>query len=292
MASSERRSADTDQQTAVSGLRVVPSADDLAFQRLMVVIEAARGRAAALQTELETLRDDLGRLELTYQAQTGHLFVELNRLRLACDEYRQRIALLRESPTTADDALDASIDRLFRERRQGLDDEAEEVRRSQRAEADQRDDPIPETEAELRRAYRALARRHHPDLVQDPDERERRERQMARINAAYRDRDLDTLRTLLATGPIDAAGATGRSAGERVVWAEAEVRRLDAVMDGLIHDLTQIRETAAWQLWQRAQREPDVLEEMRAQVSAQIAEARDRLVQLTARFAALRGSGA
>ena len=283
--------AKTAQPRGSSGLRVVPSADDLAYQRLMVIVEAARGRAAALQTELESLRDELGRFEIAYQAQTGYLLVELNRLRLACDELRQRIALLHEQPTTSADAVDDAIERLFRQRRQGLDNDAEEARRYQRAEADQRDQPAldPETEAELRQTYRALARRHHPDLVQDPAERERRERQMSRINAAYRDRDLETLRTLLTTDAADDAESGGRDSRERVVWAEAEVRRLDAVVAGLTGELARIRGTATWHLWQRAQREPDLLHDLAAQIASQIDEARDRLTDLTTRFETLRG---
>ncbi len=51
---------------------------------------------------------------------------------------------------------------------------------------------------ELKTLYRRLARRFHPDLATDPAERERRNRLMAEINAAYSERDLDALRLLVA----------------------------------------------------------------------------------------------
>ncbi len=54
------------------------------------------------------------------------------------------------------------------------------------------DDP----ERMLKRLYRGLARRYHPDLVTDPDERIRRTRLMAEINAAYASRDLNALHLL------------------------------------------------------------------------------------------------
>lgn len=56
---------------------------------------------------------------------------------------------------------------------------------------------------ELKTLYRQLARRFHPDLSTDPTERERRNRLMAEINAAYAGRDLDALRALAAQ-PDDA----------------------------------------------------------------------------------------
>jgi hypothetical protein len=51
---------------------------------------------------------------------------------------------------------------------------------------------------ELKSLYRQLARRFHPDLSTDPAERERRNRLMAEINAAYSERDLGALRALAA----------------------------------------------------------------------------------------------
>jgi septal ring factor EnvC (AmiA/AmiB activator) len=60
-----------------------------------------------------------------------------------------------------------------------------------------------DVKVELKKLYRKLARRFHPDLATEPDERERRNRLMAEINAAYSDRDLDALR-LLAAQPEDA----------------------------------------------------------------------------------------
>lgn len=56
----------------------------------------------------------------------------------------------------------------------------------------------------LKRLYRALARRYHPDLATDPGERARRTRLMAEINAAYASRDLNALH-LLSQQPPGAA---------------------------------------------------------------------------------------
>jgi hypothetical protein len=60
-----------------------------------------------------------------------------------------------------------------------------------------------DVKVELKKLYRKLARRFHPDLATDPSERERRNRLMAEINAAYSERDLDALR-LLAAQPENA----------------------------------------------------------------------------------------
>lgn len=59
--------------------------------------------------------------------------------------------------------------------------------------------PLPETDDKktLKDLYRQLARRYHPDLATDPNERQRRNRLMAEINAAYSQRDLGALQALM-----------------------------------------------------------------------------------------------
>ncbi|MGX4691028.1 hypothetical protein [Streptomyces sp. JNUCC 63] len=51
---------------------------------------------------------------------------------------------------------------------------------------------------EARRLYRELARKAHPDLAQEDDERKRREEFITRVNAAYARGDEDELRELAA----------------------------------------------------------------------------------------------
>lgn len=61
------------------------------------------------------------------------------------------------------------------------------------------------TRGTLKSIYRGLVRRYHPDLTTDPEERERRNRLMAEINAAYTDGDAEALQALAAqdqTAPV------------------------------------------------------------------------------------------
>lgn len=275
-----------------SGLRVVPDADGLAYQRLVVVIEATRADAAALQAEIETLRDDLGRFEQTYHARTGHLFAELNRLRLACDEFRHRIALRRATTAAPTDEIEGDVERVFRHRRQTVDDEAEEAAAYRRRADDGAPELSPSDDEELRQTYRDLARRTHPDLTRDPAERRRREERMVRINTAYRDRDLDALRALLAmSSPDDDPADRGRTAADRLTWATAELRRLDGVVAALRGDLAIIRDSPSHALRERTRRDPELLDDMAVQVAAQITEAQARLTDLETTYRTLLGDG-
>ncbi len=53
-------------------------------------------------------------------------------------------------------------------------------------------------ETNIKKLYRSLAMRYHPDLAADPDEREARNTLMAKINEAYAKRNLAGLQTLAA----------------------------------------------------------------------------------------------
>ncbi len=68
-----------------------------------------------------------------------------------------------------------------------------------------RTDAINPDEADIKKLYRSLARRYHPDMTTDPAEREARNDLMARINDAYARRDLTALQTL-ASHPDAAPG--------------------------------------------------------------------------------------
>jgi len=62
----------------------------------------------------------------------------------------------------------------------------------------------PEASADIKKVYRRLARRFHPDLAPNPQEETRRNAIMAQINDAYAKRDLDAL--LAIDGPRGASG--------------------------------------------------------------------------------------
>jgi hypothetical protein len=86
------------------------------------------------------------------------------------------------------------------------------------------------------RIYRDLARRAHPDLVQDPVDKERRSAFIARVNEAYRKLDLYELQRLAEewavvsnTGPTD-PNVRQMWLRQRLIWlkartAEARVER-------------------------------------------------------------------
>jgi hypothetical protein len=70
----------------------------------------------------------------------------------------------------------------------------------------------------VQRLYRDLARRAHPDLAQDPVEKERRNAFIARVNDAYRRADLYELQRLAEEWAVISAAGPEAGTPDRELW--------------------------------------------------------------------------
>ena len=154
---------------------------------------------------ISDLADERDSLELTLtnfavelKARVGGLRIELNRVKRQVAEYRRRIERLRESDLLDPEQVEREVAEEFAEQA-----EQERLAEEQAAREGQRIDverPRPqldaETEAEILRLYRELAKRFHPDRARTEKERDRRTDLMLQINVAYSERDLVTLQAM------------------------------------------------------------------------------------------------
>jgi hypothetical protein len=252
------------------------------YTRYLTEIEARKRRVAVLSVELQALKIDLARFEAEYHARIGALFVDLDRLRLAIDEYERRIVRLQEDPTADPTDIERDLGREFGARREGVRAEEEEARGYEDAYRRERQRPrlSAEAETDIKRLYRDLARRFHPDLARTEEERRRREMVMQRVNAAFRERDLRTLEAISREEEIADPAFEVRSIGEKLIWAIREVARLDELIEGLEADLAAARATDTHQLWRRQVDGDAVIEHLEADLKREVAAERDRLATL------------
>ncbi|MFG2618763.1 hypothetical protein ACGFXC_14255 [Streptomyces sp. NPDC048507] len=124
---------------------------------------------------------------------------------------------------------------------------------------------------EVRRLYRELVRRAHPDLAQDEDERARRDAFIVRVNAAYGRGEEGLLRELAAEWEAGPAPAAVRPSESEELYARLEwlARRKEllSVVAG------ELEESAIGAMLRMAPDDPDrLLEEIAEQLLAQVAE--------------------
>ena len=255
------------------------STEERAYRRLLRQIDDRKQRVSALQVDLESLKLTLGRFEAEYHARVGALFVDLDRVRLAIDEYGRRVDRLRTNLRMDLIRLEQEIEDAFATRRRSIDDEQSEAGYYERAHrVDAARPRFDEDQAnEAKGLYRDLARRYHPDLARTPEERERRQEMMLRVNLAFRERDLAALQALHRAGAIDDPAFDAQPLAQRIAWATEEALRLDALLADLQLEFVTVRRSDTHRLWRRCQANPSVLDTIAADLRQQLAVARRQL---------------
>jgi hypothetical protein len=138
--------------------------------------------------------------------------------------------------------------------------------------------------AELKRLYRDVARRIHPDLTSDRDDRAKRQELMAQANEAYERGDEALLTKVLTEYECSPEAVKGDGAGADLIrvirgisQARSRLSEIEAELQELLRsDLHQLKARVD----QAEKHGRDVLAEIIGKVDEQVAQARRRLENL------------
>jgi len=157
----------------------LPTPEEEELEKKRAELSALEGELADRELELATLLSDLHRFERLYLSLLGPLYAEL-------DELRAELAELDAKDSPEDTAADEAA-RVARER--ANESSAASTSDEERAR------PVPSDN--LKRLFREVAKRVHPDLAKDERDGDRRTRAMAAANRAFEDADEPRLRSIL-----------------------------------------------------------------------------------------------
>ncbi|HEY7035244.1 MAG TPA: hypothetical protein VH482_28150 [Thermomicrobiales bacterium] len=257
----------------------VPSPEELAYAGLLVDIETRRHRLAALEAERATLETALSRFAVAVKTRIGGLKEEIRQTRLQLEEIRRRMIRLRDDP----DADPVEVERAVAEELYARAEEARAEEEATRFE-EMGDDPPARPprreaaiEAEILRVYRELAKRYHPDLAQNPEERRQRAETMLKINVAFRERDLGALQKLLLEAERARPAAPLRLHRQKLAWAHREIARLDRAILELEAKLGLMRRSDTYVLWRSPDQSDVILDDLEAKTRDRLARERTRL---------------
>lgn len=262
-----------------TALAIVPTPDDHEYARLMIAIEYRKRRIDLLQTERDGLETALSRFAIQLNSRVGGLRAELARVRLQAAEYRRRIERLRADDTVDQASLEQEVAAEFLEREErARAEEAAHAREGTRIERTRKSIRLdPQSEADLVRVYRELAKRFHPDLARTDSERTRRAELMLRINVAYSDRDLLSLQSIARRAESSDPVFAALTAAERLTWAQRVVTRLDGQIEDLQDQLGLLQRSETYSLWQSPESSLANIEAREARVRQRLTRERDRL---------------
>ena len=228
-------------------------------ERQDALIEAEAERADQLA--------DVVAFEAQVESKIGHLLDELAGLEIAVRNYNQRLNRMRNKAS-----FGVAVDNVEEQfRRTWEKPPPKPVKPPTKT-------PTPTDERQVKRLYRQLARRFHPDLASDPQGRLLRTEKMAAINDAYAARSLAELMAL-AEG-VDMAGlpsaSQGQTEGQMIEALEEELRRIERRIKAIRFEISNVTNRSSVQLSMEAkiarQQGRDLLAEMKADLELKIAK--------------------
>ncbi|GGU30705.1 J domain-containing protein [Streptomyces violascens] len=250
--------------------------------RLERAVRAAEQALIEFEIAVETFRVEVENFSRLHHQKLGPMYARLDELDAQIAEARAVQSGDPEDLRKAREARAAvmpmpGVDELFHDwmDSDGISPEAASMLTGQPVRPPKRVRPS----EEVRRLYRELARKAHPDLAQDEAERERRDEFIARVNAAYGRGDEALLRELAeewAAGPVP---AEVRPSESEELYARLEwLSRRKELLALLAREL---EDSAIGSMLRMAPDDPDrLLEEIAEQLLAEVAGREAELAKL------------
>lgn len=223
-------------------------------------LSAVRAELAERELELADFRAQFKSFEGRYLRQVGVLYAEL-------DEWEARIAEL-EATRNPNPAAKEQAEQARKQ--------ADESHEATHDEASQARDFRPS--ADLKRLFREVAKRIHPDFAKDDADSLHRTRMMAKANEAYSTGDAEVLQGILDDYHESSESVQGEGIGAELIRIIRQIHQARKNIAAIDHQLTNLRANDMAQLKQKveaAERQGrDMLAELAATLSGQILQRR------------------
>ncbi len=256
----------------MSALTQIAAPDLEELKRKKTVLAGLEQELAERELELSTLHGELRLFENRYNALVGAKYAEL-------DEAKARVLEMaaRFFPQSGEFQSGA------RSAREQADQSARENRD---AGAESPREKTFSPSEDLRKLFREVAKKIHPDLGSDPGDRERRHDLMARLNMAYENLDEHKIRAILqewedGRGPGDEGGL-----GLQLVNTLRKIARARLRLESIRDEIERARECEMFKLKEEieaAEKEGrDILGEMVSEIDDKIDLLRSKVKKLAA----------
>jgi chromosome segregation ATPase len=242
--------------------------------RLRAALEGAQADLIEAEAQLADELAGVNAFEFEFEARVGHLWDRLDDLEAEIERYKDRIQMMRKGYL--------SVERQYRRAWQAPPPSAPTPPA----------EPLsPASEAQLKRLYRQLARRYHPDLATDDADRAYRTEKMAAVNDAYAARSMTELETLAQEpAPFILTGQAGTGQTEaqlvqalqgQLARCQRRLRQIEAELQSL-HQRPSVQLSLEVKVARRQGR--DLLGEMATDLEAKIARKTVERDMLKAQF--------
>ena len=248
--------------------------------RLRAALAQAQDELIEAEANLADQMAEINAFEFEFEARVGYLMDALETLEQEIEKYNERIRIARNKE-------------IFGHAYISVEDQ---YRRTWQAPPGSAPTPPPQplnaaSEIEIKKLYRQLARRFHPDLATDESDRTSRTEKMKAINDAYAARSLTELMVLAERLDmmIDSGrGRSGQTGAQLVEALQAELNRCQRRLREIDKELRNLRYRPSVEVSievKAARRQGrDLLAEMAAEIEKKIARGTVERDMLKAQF--------
>jgi predicted nucleic acid-binding Zn-ribbon protein len=238
--------------------KLTPEQEEL--DRKRVELNAVRAALAERELELADLHAQLKSFEGRYLRQVGVLYAEL-------DDWRAKLA---ELEATLRPTMSAKQNAQEARKR------AEETHEATHGEASKVQDFQPS--AELRRLFRDVAKRIHPDFAKDDADRQQRHDLMTQANEAYGRGDSETLQRILDDYDESSESVEGEGIGAELIRIIRQIHQAKKNIGAIEQELARLGESEIAKLMQDTetarQAGRDLLNELAVSIRKETADLR------------------
>ena len=239
-------------------------------------LKRLEARLAEKELDLATLSAELAAFENRYLHTVGILYFELDEILLKIAE-----ANLKLHPA------EVEVQRRAAEARARAEETAEAVGKARKREEQEAPEEFAPSE-DLKKLYRDVAKKIHPDLSSDDDERQHRNELMSEANRAYKDGDTEKLRSILQEWETSPEAVKGEDVTSRLDRMNRKIEKIKARLEAIRHERVRLILSDIYKLKHKVEKATelgrDLLSEMASRVENDIAEARRNLEKLNRRL--------
>jgi len=220
-------------------LSIIPSTkkEELKKTRLRTVIQKKRTLLETLVVKTEMLKINLEMAKQEYMVKVGNLFLKDSHLDLEIIRLKNLLHLMKEG-LSYEEAV-AKVTQTYYA--QQLELELEQKRmQEEEAMYQMREEKYAKVTGDIKKIWKKLIAKFHPDLVQDPEEKKKRDTIMKQINRAYQEGDYDRLMKIQS---------------ENVADHELSIDNLEEILIKVLNEIMQQNEEYAalkkseWYFW-------------------------------------------
>lgn len=280
-----------------SGFEIVPSINNI--QEEISVWETRlsekENEASDLSIQVQDINNMMNLFLGEYYLRVGILYVKLDKLKLRIKEYERRIDVAQGRKLTSRDleSVETEVDETFSEERHKLDDLESEASGSaqeyqQHLQEEEKKQPFDhEFQQELKKLYRRLALKFHPDKAKDDKQRKKFNKIFAAVAEAYKNGDLETLKKYMKQAEREEK-ITKETLEEKLARLKEEYESILAIIAKLRAELEDLKANETYKLMEKvdqAKKESrDLLQELAADIKEEIAEKQAKLDTLVAKY--------